>query len=175
MLARWADPQIPDQRVADVDRQGHRVLAMPLAMHEQLARTPINIIQSDRGDLPALSPSLASNSRTAKSRRPITGSRSHDANIAVITAGTTAFGSDRPRRSATGGTAHTSGVSISPATCRYRSSWRSRAARSLAADTERRGHSRAKNPLTSAVVSRSSSSAPARATRSSRNTLAPRS
>jgi hypothetical protein len=52
MLARRTDPQILDKRLADVDRQRHRVVAMSHAAHEQLARTPIDIIKPDRGDLP---------------------------------------------------------------------------------------------------------------------------
>jgi hypothetical protein len=52
MLARRTHAQIPDKRLADIDRQRHRVLTMSFAVHQQLTRTPIDIIQPDRGDLP---------------------------------------------------------------------------------------------------------------------------
>jgi hypothetical protein len=56
MLARGTDPQIRDERLPDVHRQRHRVLTMPLAVHEQLARTPVDVVQPDRGDLPGAQP-----------------------------------------------------------------------------------------------------------------------
>ena len=118
-LAPRTAAQIGHQRLADIDRQRQHVLPAALAANEQLARAPVDVIElrarrPRRRAAPAAPATTGSRSRAG---RPVRRRRSWPA-ACCTAAGSSPRGSVRSRRSATDGTAHTNGASISPARCR---------------------------------------------------------
>ena len=118
-LAPRAAAQIRHHRLTDVHRQRQHVLPAALAANRAARRRASRRPRAGsrrprRGAAPAARATTGSRSRVA---RPSAADRSWPAACATA-AGSRPRGSVRSRRSATDGTAHTSGASISPATCR---------------------------------------------------------
>ena len=117
--AARATAKIGHDRLADIDGQRQHIVTAALATNEQLAATPVDVIEPRSRRPPR---------RAARAATTATGSRSHAgrptcaghswprASSPPLAPGRA--GSVRSRRSATEGTAHTSGASISPARCR---------------------------------------------------------
>jgi hypothetical protein len=50
-LAPRATAKIRHERLADIDGQREQILPAAIAAHEQLAATPVDVVEPDRGDL----------------------------------------------------------------------------------------------------------------------------
>ena len=55
-LAARATAKVGHDRLADIDRQRQHVVTAALAANEQLAATPVEVIEAQRGDLPGAQP-----------------------------------------------------------------------------------------------------------------------
>ena len=118
-LAPRATAKIGHHRLAHIDRQRQHVLPAALAVHEQLASAPVDVVQARSRRPPRRAAPAATTATGSRNRagRPAV-RRSQLASNLLTAAGSRPRGSVRSRRSATDGTAHTNGASISPATCR---------------------------------------------------------
>jgi hypothetical protein len=150
--------------LADIGGQREPAGAASLAPHRDLAAVPVEVIECERGRLPARR-DASRRVRMARSRRPTAVSRSQLPSSAATASSPGPRGRPTHAKPAGAGTAAASSRDVQPARNKNRSSDRSPVTRTLAAATRRRPHCWTTKLVTWPAVRCSRSSPPGRASR----------